>query len=266
DTFEMIEKCGIAIESKPFSVGVRIEHLQTKINEALYGQFSKNKLLPPGEYQMAHRVKNDAVYTFCMCPGGVVVPATSNEGCVVTNGMSEYLRNQKNANSALVVSVDKKDFGQAALDGMRFQQRLEEMAYVKGGRNYKAPAMTVDNFLKHKRGLNIKSVKPSYSLGVNDCTFNEILPQRVCDMLRLGILKFDQKVHGFAAPDAVLTGVETRTSSPIRILRNEEMVGINVLGLYPCGEGAGYAGGIVSAAVDGIKTAESIMRKYAPNK
>jgi len=264
DTFELLLEKQLALAVKPFSVGVRIEHLQTEIDQGLFGEFAGHPALGKGEYQLSHRRGDRAVYTFCMCPGGTVVPSASEQNSVVVNGMSEYARDQVNANSALVVSVDSRDFGQNPLDVINFQRKLEHAAFVAGGSNYKAPAQTVGDFLKGRTGLNLGKVHPSYSIGTKAANMLDLFPQQITDMMRLGLLVFDSKIKGFAAPDAVLTGVETRTSSPVRILRNEHGESISAEGLYPCGEGAGYAGGIMSAAVDGLRIAESIMQKYAP--
>ncbi|WP_312643723.1 FAD-dependent protein [Hydrogenoanaerobacterium sp.] len=264
DTFELLQNKQLALEVKPFSVGVRIEHLQSEIDKGLFGEFAGHSALGKGEYQLSHRRGERAVYTFCMCPGGTVVPSASEENSVVVNGMSEYARDKANANSALVVSVDSRDFGDNPMDAIRFQQRLERAAFTAGGSSYKAPAQTVGDFLKGRTGLNLGRVQPSYSIGTKASNMLDLFPQQITDMMRLGLLVFDSKIKGFAAHDAVLTGVETRTSSPVRILRNENGESISIGGLYPCGEGAGYAGGIMSAAVDGLKIAESIIQKYAP--
>lgn len=264
DTFKLLYDKNIAIESKGFSVGVRVEQLQATIDKGLYGDLAGHKSLPKGEYQLSHKWNNNCVYTFCMCPGGVVVPAASSKETVVVNGMSEHARDGKNANSGLVVAVDKKDFGNNPLDGIKFQHNLERLAYKAGGNSYKAPAMTVGDFLKSKPSIG--SVEPSYALGVQSASFEKIFPTKITDMLRLGLQRFDGKLKGFADKDGIMTGVETRTSSPIRILRNENMCSISAEGLYPCGEGAGYAGGIMSAAVDGIKVAQQIMSIYKPKQ
>lgn len=258
DMFNLIYEKNIAIESKGFSVGVRIEQLQQTIDDGLNlsGEFGK------GEYQLSHRWNNSCVYTFCMCPGGFVVPSSSTEGSVVVNGMSKYARDGKNANSALVVAVDKQDFGDKPLDGMKFQEMLEAKAFKAGGGDYKAPAMTVGEYLNKKTDMKLGTVTPTYEIGVKAASFDHIFPQKINDMMRLGLQRFDTKLNGFAAKDGVLTGVETRTSSPVRILRNENLCSISVGGLYPCGEGAGYAGGIMSAAVDGIKVAQQIIANY----
>lgn len=265
ETFKMILDKGITLENKSFSVGVRVEQLQTTIDKGLYGDLAGHKNLPQGEYQLSHRYNGRGVYTFCMCPGGFVIPSSSSENTIVTNGMSKNARNGSNANSALVVSVDENDYGTAPLAGMYFQQQLEQKAFTLGGNDYKAPATTVKEFLGNKNSININSVKPTYSLGVVGTNFNEIFPESIMKMLRLGLYNFDRKLNGFSADDGIITGVETRTSSPIRILRDENFNSINVKGLYPCGEGAGYAGGIMSAAVDGIKISQKIASIYKAN-
>ena len=266
DTFNMLMQKSIMFEPKPFSIGVRIEHLQEKINEGLYGRFAGHPMLPQGEYQLSLRNGDRAAYTFCMCPGGTVVPASSEQNSVVTNGMSEFARNKKNSNSALVVSVSSYDFGVDPKNAIEFQRKFEKAAFIAGGSNYSAPAQTVGCFLEGRKGLEIKSVEPSYALGVKECDFNAIFPSYVSSMMSDGLVSFGKKIRGFDAKDSVLTGIETRTSSPVRILRNERGESVSLKGLYPCGEGAGYAGGIMSAAVDGIKTALSIMEKYKPIK
>ncbi len=265
DTFRMLSQSGVKMESKAFSVGARIEHLQSDIDKGLYGELLGHPDLPPGEYQLSHRQGSRAVYTFCMCPGGLVVPAASESGQVVTNGMSEYARNEKNANAALVVSVDQADFGSGVFAGMEFQREIEERAFDLAGRSYRACGATVGDFLKGKTGLHLGRVAPSYSLGVEPVDFNRLFPRDITDMMRLGLQLFDRKIRGFGAADAVLTGPETRTSSPVRIPRGESGEADGMKGLYPCGEGAGYAGGIMSAAVDGVKAALHIIRRYAPD-
>lgn len=265
DTFEMLYKAQIYMESKPFSVGVRIEHLQSDIEKALYGDMAGHPSLPRGEYQLSYREGERAVYTFCMCPGGFVVPAASEEGCVVINGMSEYARGASNANSALAVSVDKYDFGHGVLDGMYFQRSLERHAFLAGGGRFKAPAQTVGSFIEGGSALDIGRVKPSYALGVQPCDLGSLLPPYITEILKKGITVFNSRINGFAAADAVLSGVETRTSSPVRILRGDSLESPGIPGLYPCGEGAGYAGGIMSAAVDGIRAAQAFAARYSPS-
>jgi len=264
DTFKMLYDKGVVMENKAFSVGARVEHLQAEIDKGLYGNLAGHPDLPPGEYQLSYREGERGVYTFCMCPGGSVVPSSSGEGEVVTNGMSEYSRDGKNANSALVVSVDSKDFGDDIFAGIEFQKSIEQKAFALAGKNYKACGVTVKNFIDNKTGIDLKRVTPSYSLGLSEVSFDELFPPVVTDMMRKGLCQFNRKIKGFSADDTVLTGPETRTSSPVRILRNDNFEAVGVKGLYPCGEGAGYAGGIMSAAVDGVKVAVSIIKKYKP--
>ena len=262
DTFVMLAGAGLSMQSKPFSVGVRIEHLQRDIDRALYGSMAGHPRLPVGEYQLSLRKGERAVYTFCMCPGGLVVPAASEEGGVVVNGMSHFARNEKNANSALVVSVDSKDFGPGVLDGMQFQRRLEQAAFAAGGGDFTAPVQDVGSFLAGKPGWKQGRVAPSYARGVAGADLSALFPAQVTSMLADGLQAFERRISGFSAPDALLTGVETRTSSPVRILRGENLQADKMPGLYPCGEGAGYAGGIMSAAVDGLRCALSLMGEY----
>ncbi len=264
DTFKMLYDKNVIMESKAFSVGARIEHLQTEIDKGLYGGLAGHPDLPPGEYQLSYREGDRGVYTFCMCPGGTVVASSSADGQVVTNGMSEYSRNGDNANAALVVSVDSKDFGNGVFAGIEFQESLEQKAFALAGKNYKACGVTVKNFLQNKKGIDLNRVTPSYALGLSEISFDELFPPVITDMMRKGLNAFDRKIKGFAADDSVLTGPETRTSSPVRILRNDDFEAIGISGLYPCGEGAGYAGGIMSAAVDGVKIAVKIIEKYKP--
>ncbi|WIF95498.1 NAD(P)/FAD-dependent oxidoreductase [Caminicella sporogenes] len=265
DTFEMLYEKGIEIIQKPFAIGVRIEHPQSLINKVQYKQFANHKRLGPADYRLTYHTSNGrSVYTFCMCPGGKVVAAASEEGRVVTNGMSEYLRDKENANSALLVSVTGEDFeGSHPLAGMYFQRKWEEIAYKVGGGDFIAPAQLVGDFLKNRSSKRIGNVKPSYAPGVKMTKIDECLPYYVTLAMREAILNMDKKLKGFALKEAIITGVETRSSSPIRIVRNDKSFeSVNVRGLYPAGEGAGYAGGIVSAAVDGIKIAEKIIEKY----
>ena len=262
DTFKMLTESGVHTEPKPFSVGVRIEHLQSDIDKALYGQFAGHPLLPPGEYQLSLRHGGRAVYTFCMCPGGAVVPAASEHGALVTNGMSEFARNGKNANCALVVSVSPDDF--ADTGGTEFQRSLERAAFRLGGQTYHAPIQTVGEFLGKNSGFG--RIGPSYIAGVKQINFTEIFSHDIADMLKMGISAFGRKLAGFDVSDAVLTAVESRTSSPLRMPRGEDMRSVGMRGLYPCGEGAGYAGGIMSAAVDGIAVAQALMGEYRPYK
>lgn len=264
DTFHMLWDAGIPMETKAFSVGARIEHLQSEVDKALYGEFAGHPLLPKGEYQLSWRdnANDRAAYTFCMCPGGYVVPASSMENGIVTNGMSYYGREGKNANSALVVSVDKRDFGENPMDGVAFQAAIEQKAF-EATTGYKAPIQTVRRFLEGRGGAELGRVEPSYSIGTQAANLDKILPPVVTAYMRKGLCILGQKLSGFNSPDAVLTGPETRTSSPLRILRDAEtLCSTGVVGLYPCGEGSGYSGGIVSAAVDGIRIAEKIIENY----
>lgn len=260
ETFELLYKKGIQMEKKNFSVGVRIEHLQEDINFAQYGNITTLKL-PPAEYKLAyHSPSGRSCYTFCMCPGGTVIASSSENHTIVTNGMSNYLRNGTNANSALLVNVTPNDFiDTSPLAGIYFQKDLEEKAFVLGGSNYHAPIQRVEDFLNHKPSSYIGSITPSYLPGFTLANLHDILPEFVSTTLKEGILYFDKKLHGFANPDSILTGVETRSSSPVKIPRNINGIA-NIIGIYPCGEGAGYAGGIMSAAVDGIHTSLSILR------
>lgn len=260
DTFEMLHKNGVYIEQKPFSVGVRIEHVQKSVDAAQYGRFAGHPALGAADYKLAAHFDNvRSAYTFCMCPGGMVVAAASEPGRVVTNGMSEFARDGKNANAALLVGVEPRDFGSAhPLAGMYFQRRLEEAAFRAGGGDYRAPAQLVGDFLKKQVSTAVGNVNPSYRPGVRFADLSAVLPDFVTETMRRAIVEMDGKLRGFAAADAVLTGVETRSSSPIRIMRDEHFEA-NIKGLYPCGEGAGYAGGIVSSAVDGLKTCLAVI-------
>lgn len=266
DTFEMLFEKSIPMQTKPFSVGVRIEHLQESVNESLYGEFKDNPFLPVGEYQLSYRDREgNGVYTFCMCPGGTVVPSASEENTVVTNGMSEFARNGKNANAAVAVSVSEKDFGSSPLDGMYFAREIEKRAFELAGRDYRAPATTVGGFMRGKPTLE-SAIIPTFARGLSECDFTKLFNDKINSMLMTGLKDFGRKMRCFKDESAVMTAPETRTSSPLRILRNGELVSPSVSNLYPCGEGAGYAGGITSAAVDGIKTAYKIMENYSPEQ
>lgn len=260
DTFEMLATRGVYIEPKPFSIGFRIEHPQGLIDECRFGDFAGNKLLGAADYKLVHHCKNGrSVYSFCMCPGGMVVAAASEAGRLVTNGMSQYSRNEQNANSAIVVGITpEEDFPENALAGIEFQRRLEEKAFKLGGGNYNAPGQLVGDFLKGRPSKNLGKVAPSYTPGIHLTDLNEALPKFAIDAIREAIPAFDKQIKGFAMHDALLTGVETRTSSPIRITRGKDGQSLNTRGLYPAGEGAGYAGGILSAGIDGIKAAEAV--------
>lgn len=261
DTFDLLEKKKIFLEAKPFSVGARIEHRQEEVNRSLYGKQWDNPNLPQGEYQLSYRMGERAVYTFCMCPGGTVVPAASEENTVVTNGMSVFARDGENANSALVVSVSPADFGNSPLDGVKFARTIEKKAFELAGKNYCAPAASAGSFLDGGGSLKDASVSPTYSIGAAECCFDNLFPKFVTDMMRIGLREFSRKMKCFGNRGAVLTAPETRTSSPVRITRGEDMESVSLNGLYPCGEGAGYAGGIMSAAVDGVKCALKIIEK-----
>lgn len=261
DTFQMLYSEGVAMIQKPMSVGVRVEHLQSMINEARYGVYASK--LPPADYKLSSKVHNRGVYSFCMCPGGVVVAAASEKDTIVTNGMSYYARDLKNANSALVVSVGPSDYPTShPLAGVEYQRMLEKAAFVKGSR--KAPAQRMKDFFEGKPTEQFGTVTPSYTQGVTPGSMEDCLPNYVTESLKEGIRSFSRQIQGFMTDDAVLTGVETRTSSPVRIVRDEELQCIGMKGIYPGGEGAGYAGGIMSAAVDGLRIAEKIIRKYSP--
>lgn len=259
DTFETLYQKGISMEAKNFSVGVRIEHLQKWINDAQYGTITKLHL-PPAEYKLAyHSDPSRSCYTFCMCPGGVVMPSSSESNTIVTNGMSYFLRDGKNANSALLVNVTPQDFKSTSpLAGIDFQKDLEQKAFILGGSNYFAPVQRVEDFLKNQKSEHLGEVQPTYLPGITLSNLNEILPTFVADTLKKSIQFFDTKLHGFAHPDSLLTGLETRSSSPVKMIRNHHFVS-NIGGIYPCGEGAGYAGGIMSASVDGIKCAIALL-------
>ncbi|MBX4269107.1 NAD(P)/FAD-dependent oxidoreductase [Clostridium estertheticum] len=265
DTYEMLYKNGVSMSSKPFAVGVRIEHPQDMINENQYGKYASHPRLKAADYKLTYKSSKlgRAVYSFCMCPGGAVVSAASEQGKLVINGMSEYNRDKKNANSAIVVSVGPKDFASDnPLAGIEFQRYYEGLAYKIGGENYNAPVQLVGDFLKGNVSDKIGSIKPSYTPGYKLADLTNCLPTYVTDAIKEALPNFEHKINGFSRNDAILTGIETRTSAPVRIDRNEEFQSISLEGLYPAGEGAGYAGGIISAAVDGLKIAESIMKKW----
>jgi len=271
DTFEMLHKRGVFIEPKPFSVGLRIEHPQSLIDRCRFGEQAGDPLLGAADYKLVHHASNGrSAYSFCMCPGGTVVAATSEEGRVVTNGMSQYSRNERNANAAIVVGVTPADFpGDVQINplaGVDFQRQWEAAAFEAGGRSYKAPAQKVGDFLAGRPSTGPGSVIPSYTPGVHWADLSTCLPDYVIATLREAIPAFDKQIKGFAMDDAVLTGVETRTSSPIRITRGADCQSLNTRGLYPGGEGAGYAGGILSAAVDGIQVAEAVALSMVASK
>ncbi|TAN48187.1 MAG: NAD(P)/FAD-dependent oxidoreductase [Methylococcaceae bacterium] len=259
DTFQMLYRRGVYLEAKPFSVGFRIEHPQSLIDRCRFGAHAGNPQLGAADYKLVHHCANGrSVYSFCMCPGGTVVAAASEPGGVVTNGMSQYSRNERNANSGIVVGVTPADYPGHPLAGIAFQRCWEERAFQLGGADYRAPAQRVGDFLAGVPSQGLGSVTPSYTPGVRPTDLSGCLPDYAIAAIREALPMFDRQIKGFAMPDAVLTGVETRTSSPVRIQRGEDFQSLGLRGLYPAGEGAGYAGGILSAAVDGIKAAEAM--------
>ena len=262
DTFEVLHRAGIPMEPKPFSMGVRIEHPQRQINESQYGPFADAPGLGAADYKLNVQLPGGgSAYTFCMCPGGYVVAAASEAGGVVTNGMSDHARDGENANAALLVTLNPADFpDKSVLGGMYWQRQIEQAAFRAGGSNYRAPAQLVGDFLKKQPSQAPGSVQPTYRPGVTLCELHEVLPERITSVLEQALPELDKRLHGFARPDAVLTAPETRSSSPVRILRDETRQS-RLRGLYPCGEGAGYAGGITSAALDGMLTAEAILNE-----
>jgi len=259
DTFEMLHKRGVYLEAKSFSIGFRIEHPQSLIDRNRFGVNAGNPLLGAADYKLVHHCSNGrSVYSFCMCPGGTVVAATSEAGMVVTNGMSQYSRNERNANSGIVVGINPEDYPGDALAGIEFQRKWESRAFELGGGNYNAPGQLVGDFLGRRPSTALGSVIPSYTPGVTLTDLSSALPDYVIAAIREALPAFEKQIKGYAMNDAVLTGVETRTSTPVRIKRKENYQSINTIGLYPAGEGAGYAGGILSAAVDGIEVAEAV--------
>ncbi len=267
DTFDMLTDAGVSLSCKPFSVGFRAEHLQSEIEKALYHQAAGHPDLPRGEYQMVSHAHKRGVYTFCMCPGGQVVAACSESDTVVTNGMSMHARDGANANAAVVVSVEPADFGGDPAKAIAFQRRLEQQAFCLGGGNYAAPAQNADSFLEGTARLKIGAVQPSYPRGVQAADLSLLYGQELTGALRAGLADFDSKLKGYVGKDVILTGPETRTSSPVRIPRDPDTLqSVQLAGMYPTGEGAGYAGGIMSAAVDGIRVAQMIIARNAPAK
>ncbi|GLK91539.1 NAD(P)/FAD-dependent oxidoreductase [Pseudomonas turukhanskensis] len=262
DTFRMLHSRDVFMEAKPFSVGFRIEHPQSLIDQARLGRFAGHPKIGAADYKLVHHAKNGrSVYSFCMCPGGTVVAATSEPERVVTNGMSQYSRNERNANSGIVVGITPEvDYPGGPLAGVELQERLESHAYVMGGRNYNAPGQLVGDFIAGKPTTALGSVEPSYKPGINLMDLADALPAFAIEAIREALPAFDKQIKGFAMHDAVLTGIETRTSSPLRITRGDDLQSLNVRGLFPAGEGAGYAGGILSAGVDGIRIAEAVAR------
>jgi len=259
DTFQMLHDRGVYMEAKPFSIGFRIEHPQVLIDRTRLGDQAGHPRLGSADYKLVHHCDNGrSVYSFCMCPGGKVVAAASEPGRLVTNGMSEYARDESNANSAIVVGITPDDYPEGPLAGIDLQRRLEALAFDLGGGTYEAPGQLVGDFLANRPSTAFGEVHPSYKPGVKLGDLSQSLPDYAIAAIREALPAFDRQIHGFAMDDAVLTGVETRTSSPLRIKRNEQCQSINTTGLYPAGEGAGYAGGILSAGIDGIKVAEAV--------
>ena len=276
DTFEMLHARGVYLEAKPFSIGFRVEHPQSIIDRARFGPQAGHPLLGAADYKLVHHCKGShsgngrSVYSFCMCPGGTVVAAASEPGRVVTNGMSQYSRNERNANAAIVVGIEPSDFtpydnSGSPLAGIALQRALESHAYVLGGENYNAPGQLVGDFIAARASRELGDVLPSFKPGVTLGSLDSALPDYAIAAIREALPAFDRQIRGFALHDAVLTGVETRTSSPVRIKRDERLQSLNTVGLYPAGEGAGYAGGILSAAVDGIRIAEAVASSIAGN-
>ncbi len=258
DTIKMLYDKGIIMESKAFAVGLRVQHKQELINNSQYGKFSK--LLPPASYKLTYQSSNKrGVYTFCMCPGGYVVDSSCEKGHLIINGMSNHERDSENANSAIVVTVDKKDFGENPLDGIEYQRKLEAYAYRKG--NGKIPVQLYSDYINNKTSDHFGSIKPVFKGNYTFANLNEILPYYINESIKEGMKDFDKKINGFANPDTILAGVETRTSSAVRIIRDKDFL-TNIKGIYPSGEGAGYSGGITTSAIDGIKTAEKIIERY----
>lgn len=264
DTFSMLSQRGIHLENKPFAVGVRIEHLQREIDQAQFGEEFENEILRPANYKVVTPTSTGRkLYSFCMCPGGEVVCGSSEEGGVVTNGMSEYARDKENANSAMLVGVDVEDYGNDSWEnGILFQRELERKAYSLGDSAYYAPAQRVGDFHERKKTTSWGKVKPSYRPGVTMSNLWDVLPVEVARTLDEGLVLLEKKIHGFNDPDAVLTAVETRSSSPVRIRRDENGESLSMTGVFPAGEGAGYAGGIMSSAIDGIRQAEALILRY----
>jgi len=263
DTFQMLHDRGVYIEAKPFSLGVRIEHPQSLIDAARYGPNAGHPILGAADYKLVHHASNGRdVYSFCMCPGGTVVAATSEERCVVTNGMSQYSRSERNANAGIVVGITPEtDYPDGPLAGIAYQRKLEAAAFIAGGSTYAAPAQRVGDLLAERPSTSLASVVPSYKPGVLPTDLSSCLPGFAIDAIREALTAFGLQIRGFDMDDAVLTGVETRTSSPIRIKRDHSFQSLNTTGLYPAGEGAGYAGGILSAGIDGIKVAEAVAQR-----
>lgn len=262
DTFELLLRKGFAMEQREFALGVRIEHIQEKINRAQYSAW--HKLLPPADYKLVSHAGERSCFTFCMCPGGVVIPSASERKGVVTNGMSNYARNEKNSNSALLVQVPRSDFDRGnVLDGVEFQRRFEQAAFAMAGNNYSAPVQRIEDFFAGRESGRFGEVLPTYAAGTAMCDLNKLYPETITSSLKLAISDMGRKLRAFDDPDALLTAPETRFSSPVRVLRDASFESVAVKGVYPCGEGCGYSGGIMSSAADGLRVAEKIFEKYA---
>jgi len=263
DTFQMLFARGVYMEAKPFSIGVRIEHPQSLIDRCRFGKYAGHPILGAADYKLVHHAGNGrSVYSFCMCPGGQVVAATSEEGRVVTNGMSQYSRAERNANSGIVVGVTPEDYPGHPLAGIDFQREWESKAFIAGGSTYEAPGQKVGDFLAGRASAEFGSVLPSYKPGVHLTDLSACLPDYAVTAIREALPTFERQIKGYAMDDAIMTGVETRTSAPVRIKRGEDFQSINTRGLFPAGEGAGYAGGILSAGVDGIRVAEALALSF----
>jgi uncharacterized FAD-dependent dehydrogenase len=267
DTFQMLHDAGVFLEAKPFSIGFRIEHPQSLIDRARLGKFAGHAMLGAADYKLVHHASNGrSVYSFCMCPGGTVIAATSEVGRVVTNGMSQYSRNERNANAGIVVGITPEDYPGGPLAGIDYQRELESRAFQLGGGDYSAPGQLVGDFIRQRPSQSFGSVLPSYKPGVRLGDLGPSLPAFAIEAIREALPAFDRQIQGFALEDAVLTGVETRTSSPVRIRRGHDLQSVNTRGLFPGGEGAGYAGGIMSAAIDGIRVAEAVSQSMIDNQ
>lgn len=260
DTFEMLDKLGVRMTPRDFAVGVRIEHTASSIGFSQYGR--SYPLLPAADYKLVSHAHERTVFTFCMCPGGVVIPAASEEGGVVVNGMSEYARDGRNSNSALMVQMNRADFGEDLFAGMRFQREIERRAFEAGGNSYRAPVQLYKDFAADRLSSNFGEIQSTYAAGTAFAPLGEVLPKVAVEALKAAIPDMNRRLNGFSHPDAILTGVESRFSSPVRIERGEDLQSVSLSGLYPCGEGSGYSGGITSSAADGIKVAEKICEKY----
>ena len=261
DTFQVLKERGVYLRQKDFAIGARIEHLQSSIGFAQYGK--SYPLLPAADYQLVSHASKRAAFTFCMCPGGYVMPSASEENGVVTNGMSNYKRDGVNANSALIVQVTSSDFASDdPLAGVEFQRKIERAAFEAGGKDYKAPVQLIGDFLSDKESTAFQSVLPTYAAGTTFADLRSVLPEEIISAMKNAVLDMDRRLKGFACPDGVLTAAETRTSSPVRIERGEDMQSINVKRLYPCGEGAGYSGGITSSAADGLSVADAVYQSF----